>query len=224
MTPGGKSIVEFATYDDYLGSQVTSDDLELLEDINVARKLVQLGFRGPTEGFSEDDFNALKATFEVNKAAQSVKTVLGAGRTYEDNFVRVLQMREEGNRSGKNASILFIRTLNGKGQEVSGYIDYAHRLATEDFRPIFNLEKRLMPKPTDLSFFNWDSKIVQGMNSPNYEVIASFLSGMVFRNRRDGKMVNPDPSLNSPGDNSSKTMLHSELYLQAFVMDHFHRK
>lgn len=57
------------------------------------------------------------------------------------------------------------------GQEVSGYIDYSHRLATEDFRPIFNMEKRFLPQKTDLSFFNWDTMNVGSKSSPNYEVI-----------------------------------------------------
>lgn len=47
-------------------------------------------------------------------------------------------------------SVIFIRDRNSHGQEVSGYIDYAHRLKTEDFEVYFNGKKRLLPKPTDL--------------------------------------------------------------------------
>lgn len=37
-------------------------------------------------------------------------------------------------------TIIFIRDKNSNDQEVSGYIDYAQRLRTEDFNPYF--EKR----------------------------------------------------------------------------------
>lgn len=47
-------------------------------------------------------------------------------------------------------SVIFIRDHNTPGQEVSGYIDYAHRLKTEDFEPYFNEKKRLMPGRLDL--------------------------------------------------------------------------
>lgn len=47
-------------------------------------------------------------------------------------------------------SVIFIRDHNILGQEVSGYIDYAHRLKTQDFEPYFNGKKRLMPGRSDL--------------------------------------------------------------------------
>ncbi|KPP67151.1 hypothetical protein Z043_114286, partial [Scleropages formosus] len=47
-------------------------------------------------------------------------------------------------------SIIFIRDRNSLGQEISGYIDYSHRLKTEAFEPYFNGKKRLLPRPTDL--------------------------------------------------------------------------
>lgn len=56
--------------------------------------------------------------------------------------------------NGKLLTIIFIR-IETKNKEVSGYIDYAHRLKTEDFRPIFEGTKNLIPRPTDLSFYNW---------------------------------------------------------------------
>lgn len=47
-------------------------------------------------------------------------------------------------------SVIFIRDKNSHGQEISGYIDYAHRLKTEDFEVYFNGKKRLLPRSTDL--------------------------------------------------------------------------
>lgn len=47
-------------------------------------------------------------------------------------------------------SVIFIRDHNTLGQEVSGYIDYAHRLKSHDFEPYFNGKKRLLPGHSDL--------------------------------------------------------------------------
>jgi len=47
-------------------------------------------------------------------------------------------------------TIIFIRDKNTRGQEISGFIDYAHRLKVEDFEVYFSGKKRLLPKPTDL--------------------------------------------------------------------------
>lgn len=51
--------------------------------------------------------------------------------------MQALAEREELVRSGKLTTIIFLRDFNSKGQEVSGYIDLAHRMRTEDFVPIF---------------------------------------------------------------------------------------
>lgn len=47
-------------------------------------------------------------------------------------------------------TVIFIRDKNPHGQEISGYIDYAHRLKIEDFEVYFSGKRRLLPKPTDL--------------------------------------------------------------------------
>lgn len=39
--------------------------------------------------------------------------------------------------------------------EISGYIDYAHRLKTENFKVYFEGQKKLLPKMSDLSYYNW---------------------------------------------------------------------
>lgn len=57
-------------------------------------------------------------------------------------------------------------------QEVSGYLDFAHRLATDEagMAAAFALEQPLMPQPTDLSCFNWTTNRIASCNSPNFEV------------------------------------------------------
>ncbi len=90
-------------------------------------------------------------------------------------------------------TIIFIRDTNHKGQEISGYIDYAHRLKTEDFEVYFSGKKKLLPRPSDLSFYNWENQMIASNNTPNYQVIAESIKGVLFKNKRDRKILNVDP-------------------------------
>lgn len=42
-------------------------------------------------------------------------------------FLQALAAREELVRNGKLTCVVFVRDINSKGQEISGYIDFAHR-------------------------------------------------------------------------------------------------
>ena len=143
-----------------------------------------------------------------------------AGKNLNEAFLIELAKREEPNRSGKMTvilfsvfkikqffeqliifnlyfqSIIFIRDKNSKGQEISGYIDYAHRLKTEDFDGYFAGKKKLLPKPSDLSFYNWENQMITSNNTPNYQVIAENVKGILFKNKRDRKILNVDPHVN----------------------------
>lgn len=66
----------------------------------------------------------------------------------------------------------------------------AHRMRTEDFVPIFELRKRLLPKPTDLSYYNWETQLSTSNSTPHYQVIADSAQGLLFKNKRDRKIVN----------------------------------
>ncbi|KAG8011731.1 protein C4orf22-like protein, partial [Nibea albiflora] len=90
-------------------------------------------------------------------------------------------------------SVIFIRDHNTLGQEVSGYIDYAHRLKTQDFEPYFSGKKRLMPGRSDLCYYNWKTQVSTSNSSPNFEVIYDDPNGLLFKNKRDKKILNVDP-------------------------------
>ncbi|KAL2092571.1 hypothetical protein ACEWY4_012369 [Coilia grayii] len=214
-------------------------------------------------------------------------------------------------RDAFSRSIIFIRDRNAQGQEISGYIDYSHRLKLEDFEPYFSGKKRLLPRSTDLRcptrvgpasgsglerflqwkafshpvlcerntsgcgarhlhekpptiavttahrgrrgprqakgpselneisrdddpetpspklyeshFYNWETQVSTSNDSANYEVIAENSTGLLFKNKRDRKILNVDPKA-SPGDNSSRTPLQSDLYTQVVIYDHITRR
>ena len=66
-------------------------------------------------------------------------------------FLLALGNREELVRNGKLTSIIFVRDVNSKGQEVSGYIDYAHRLRSTNFEPYFERRKKVRTEASNIS-------------------------------------------------------------------------
>lgn len=264
---------EFNTYEDYLDRQVTSTDLFYLEDVELARQLVELGYRGNGEILRRDEFEARKEAAELSrqqKLRNKPKKLASAGKDCEGKpLLYALQQREvrqsvsrltwrlhkkkrkekknkkqtltlppsppkndklpscqivqEAVRSGKLTTIVFIRDRNSKGQEVSGYIDFAHRLKTENLEPVFEGRRRLVPKPTDLSFYNWETQTSTSNPTPSFQVIADNLVGLLFKNKRDRKVINVDPNSRA-GDNSTRTELETDEYMQVVLFDHVTRR
>lgn len=57
--------------------------------------------------------------------------------------------------------------------QVSGYIDYAARLKSDPHvGDYFGRAKRLMPRPSDLSFYNWETHLSTSNPTPNWQVRA----------------------------------------------------
>lgn len=56
--------------------------------------------------------------------------------------------------------------------QVSGYIDFAHRLkADPHMEAYFERTKRLMPNQSDLSFYNWETHLSTSNPTPNFQVL-----------------------------------------------------
>ncbi|XP_056134660.1 cilia- and flagella-associated protein 299 [Lampris incognitus] len=212
---------QFVTYEDFLDYHITNVDLYYLKDKYLARQLVELGHLSSGSVMTREEFEARKAAAAASSLSKSnqQKTLASAGKELTDNFLRALAEREEANRSGKMNTIIFIRDYNSIGQEVSAYIDCAQRLRTEDFEPYFSGKKRLMPRRSDLSFYNWKTKMSMSNSSANYEVVTNNPSGLLFRNKTDGKDLHVDP-WGTPGENSTRTPLQSHLYVQVVLYDH----
>ncbi len=58
----------------------------------------------------------------------------------------------------------------------------------EEFEPYFEGKKKLLPRPSDLSYFNWDTQTSTSNSSPNFQVIADNEAGLLFKNKRDRKV------------------------------------
>lgn len=106
---------------------------------------------------------------------------------------------------------------------MSGYIDYAHRLKLEDFTQIFSRKKKLLPRPSDLSYYNWETQTCTSNPTPNFEVKADSVTGLLFKNKRDRKIINVDPNAES-GDNSTRHEIKTKEYIQVVIYDHMTRR
>ncbi|KAK9974536.1 hypothetical protein ABG768_022625 [Culter alburnus] len=218
-----ETVEKFRTYEDFLDSQIKPLDLFYLEDQELARQLVELGHKGSS--LEREEFETRKAAAEASRLASGSqqKKLASTGKELKDNFLRALAEREEANRSGETTSIIFIRDRNSRGQEISGYIDYSHRLKFEDFEPYFSGKERFLPKTTDLSFYNWGTEVAKHNASSNYEVITENPSGLLFQFKKDLKILNVDPEA-IPGDSFIRIPVQSDLYVHVVIYDHVTRK
>lgn len=224
-----KSILEFATYEDYINQHVTPEDLFYLEDPDAARQIVELGYKGK-DFMSREEFEAAKkaASDGPLRKTFALDTLCSADKDLSAfPFLHALAQREELVRNGKLSTIIFIRDIiDGKGHELSGYIDYGHRLKTEgaDFELYFLRRKKLLPKPTDLSYYNWRTQSLSYSNSSTFQVLADNEVGLVFKHKRDRKTICVDPRAVSPGDSTHRVVLRTSEYTQVVLYDHVTRR
>ena len=223
-----KYLLDCATYEDYLDRQVQEEDLMFLDDPDHARTIVALGYKGK-DFKSPEEFEAAKRAAQEGpmRRKKAHETIWSAGKSLEHSpFLYALAKREELVRSGKLSTIIFIRDTI-KGHEVSGYIDYGHRLKSEgdDFEDYFRGRRRLLPKRSDLSFYSWRTHTLYYNNSATFHVIAENDTGLLFKHKRDRKTINVDPNAVAPGDNSSRTVLDTNgEYTQVTFYDHVTRR
>lgn len=99
-----ESLDQFATYEDYLDSQLSETDLFYLEDEELARQLVELGYRGSGETLRREDFEARKRA-ERERNAQKTNAPKPLASTGKDlsqfPFLAALASREDLVRNGK---------------------------------------------------------------------------------------------------------------------------
>ncbi|CEO97687.1 Cilia- and flagella-associated protein 299 [Plasmodiophora brassicae] len=218
---------DFSCYEDYLDDQIKEKDVFYLQDIKLARALVELGYRGRGDTLKRTEFQARKQQLEqsklpVQKSGNMSLCCLGKDVS-SFPLLKALAEREENIRNGKLTTIIFIRDYNSRGQEISGFIDYAERLKHEDFAPYFERKKRLLPRMSDLSFYNWDTQTSVSTPNSNFQVIADNPGGLLFKNNRDRKVISVDPK-GYTGDNSSRVEISTSEYVQVVLYDHLTRR
>ena len=108
------------------------------------------------------------------------------------SFLDQLAERESEVRNGRKSTIIFIRYKDKKGKETSAYIDFRERLKSDEMEGVFKEGKPLLPKPTDLSYYNWTLQKVNSTDSTFFRVDAGPKERLSFKNNTDRKIINVD--------------------------------
>ncbi len=93
-----------------------------------------------------------------------------------------------------------------------------------------------MPRPSDMSFYNWETQTCTSSATPNFQVMAENENGLLFKNKRDRKIINVDPKVlltvqafltkkeTKPGDNTTRTQINRTEHIQVVIYDHLSRR
>ena len=178
----------------------------------------------------------IRAVKRKPKSTIDLKKVKMVESKYDKHDIRYLKKQqnkeiEEENRRNKESEDkeeIQLKELEEEGVEISGYIDLAHRLKTEDFTQYFKGQKLFLPKNTDLSYYNWNTGVCVSNDSPNFKVDASSgTKGLLFRNKRDRKVINVDPEQTDTNESTKRETVVSKFpeYKQiAFFIHQTRRK
>ncbi|XP_075218685.1 cilia- and flagella-associated protein 299-like [Lycorma delicatula] len=167
-------LLAFKTYENYLNHILTPIDYYYLRSIRLTQQVAQLGYRYAGETLTKNAFEKrIAGAQELLHPCRPQDRISGDLSKIKDPVLMALSLRERQNRIGKLHTIIFIRVLTRLGSEISGYIDYAHRLRSGQWTPIFQGRKILKPNITDLGYYNWRTGYSQCNHSDNYKVLSS---------------------------------------------------
>ncbi len=189
------SVAKYKSYDDFLDKFITHEDRLYLEDEDLARDVKELYAVNKGDIKSKEDFERKKQEYLNRDLDDKVeeKPLSSDGKVFEpSSFLWHLQNREYDVRNGRRSTIIFIRYKDQSGKETSAYIDYRERLKTDNFDQIFNGEKDLIPRPSDLSHYNWNVQKADSNDSTFFRVDSTPKERLSFRNNTDRKIINVD--------------------------------
>ena len=89
-------VEQFDTYEDYLDSQLTETDMNYLEDEEMARQLVELGYRGLGDTIRREDFEARKRLLQekTNQKHAQPKQLASSDKELGGGFLEVSVLME----------------------------------------------------------------------------------------------------------------------------------
>jgi hypothetical protein len=190
-----EDISKIESYAQFLDRFVTDEDRMYLEDEELARDVKELYAVNKGEIRSKADFDRKKREIEEMNREEDTKErpLFSLNMDYrKGSFLDQLQERESEVRNGRKSTIIFIRYKDKKGKETSAYIDYRERLKNDEMDGIFKEGKPLLPKPTDLSYYNWTLQKVMSNDSTFFRVDAGPKERLSFKNNTDRKIINVD--------------------------------
>ncbi|XP_055613835.1 cilia- and flagella-associated protein 299-like [Uranotaenia lowii] len=215
-------ILDFTTYEEYLKSLISTQDIRYLGHKLNGLRLHKTGYRALTKDAFESKRREIA---EYVHASQDPSSYYSRGLVLIDPILHALVERERGNRVGMISTIIFVRYMRNNA-EISGYIDYEHALTRVnvdkqyglDWKAIFQGEEIIRPSKFDLSYYNALVDKTTTRNSPNYRIL--YDKEIIFQNLYDRKYIYPDPLGSYYGTNTTRTDFESDVYEQFALYDH----
>ena len=213
-----KVLLKYKNYEDYLDSLIRPRDLYHFRSKLLARKIIELGYHTPgtmtRKTFNEKVKNIRRYMFLKEHPYTSCSESLNL----KDNLLNELAIRESANRYGQMYTIIFIRNLGKIQSQISGHIDYSHRLQSEDWLPYFENTKLISPTKSDLSFYHWKSRKAVYNDSVNFKPILIGKKGLGFQNIHTSTsfMLNSELNLNT---NPARKVVYSDIYGRVILYD-----
>ena len=190
-----EDISKIESYAAFLDKFVTDEDRMYLEDEELARDVKELYAVNKGEIRSKEDFDRKKREYEEMNREEEAKErpLFSLNMNYrKGSFLDQLKEREGEVRNGRKSTIIFIRYKDKKGKETSAYIDFRERLKNDEIEGVFTKGLPLLPKPSDLSYYNWTLQKVSGKDSTFFRVDAGPKERLSFKNNTDRKIINVD--------------------------------
>lgn len=212
-------LLQYSTYEDYLDSFITPRDLFHLRSKSISRSIIELGYHTPGTLERDDFYKRSQRVARYLYLLQNPLALCSENIEPEDSLLQALALRENANRIGELYTIIFMRFVGKSQSQISGYIDYCHRLKTEDWKPFFENSKKIMPRKSDLSYFDWKSGHSITNVSPNFIPMIDGENGAVFQCVHDGEIIYVDPNLTFESD-VNRVIIHSDVYGRVVFYDH----
>ncbi|KAJ8958155.1 hypothetical protein NQ318_006094 [Aromia moschata] len=219
-----RRLLQYTCYEDYLDSLGTAQDECYLASEETSRAIAELGYRSSGETLSREEFEKrLAAILLYLYPPYKPYELHSEGFSKGDQLQLELSLRERANRLGNLSTIIFLKIYTKSGFEISGYIDYAEKLITEDWKPFFRGKKKIVPKFNDLGYYHYRAGKITANDTLNYKVLYEDREGLLFQNRFDRKTINLAPGT-QPGANTTKKRVHSADYDLVVLFDHVVRQ
>ncbi|XP_043482352.1 cilia- and flagella-associated protein 299-like [Leptopilina heterotoma] len=218
-----RDLLKFKNYKEYLDSLVTNDDLFYLNDKKVARQIVELGYRSIQETLSKSNFQKRREIVRNLEYPIYKPYILCSELITPTNFLQSeLALRERENRLGHISTIIFLRYCIKSKIEISGYIDYAHRLETENWTVFFRNEKKLQVRSNDLGYYNTKRRKSILNKTKNYEpmIINDSKRKLAFKNTHDRHFIYVNENNLFPGIGTFRKVIRSQGYEDIVLYDH----
>ncbi|EDW03059.1 cilia- and flagella-associated protein 299 [Drosophila grimshawi] len=229
------SVLGFATYEDYVNSFSTKNDIRYLGNIRVAGNLAKLGYRSTKTPYSEKEF-----VKRVDLAMLAIRPKITGIQPFSrfmspDNTDPVLlefKRREVPIFSKILATIVFARYTAPDSSDVSAYLDLGmswqntvrRAIRHTNWKGVYEGSARLLPMSHHLSYNNPRYNMLNYTDSDNFCVIHDHRYGLMFKHRGDHKYIPVGGSPTPFDKNVKRSISSSPKYGTMIFYDHTVRK